>query len=72
MKTLLLVLTTIFFTINLSASTNISGVLNNDKLCKLFTEKVKDYKVKTEHRKDIYAIKTLESYEKRANIYCSK
>lgn len=42
----------------------------NQRLCKLFTEKAETYK-KT-MREDDLAKKTLESYEKRADIYCVK
>ena len=42
----------------------------NQRLCQLFTEKAETYK-KT-MREDDLAKKTLESYEKRASIYCHK
>ena len=42
----------------------------NQRLCQLFTEKAETYK-KT-MREDDLAKKTLESYEKRADIYCHK
>lgn len=42
----------------------------NERLCQLFTEKAETYK-KT-MREDDLAKKTLESYEKRASIYCHK
>jgi hypothetical protein len=42
----------------------------NERLCTLFTNKAKEYK--TNMRQDELAQKTLESYEKRANIYCTK
>lgn len=42
----------------------------NQRLCQLFTEKAETYK-KT-MREDDLAKKTLESYEKRASIYCVK
>jgi hypothetical protein len=42
----------------------------NQRLCQLFTEKAETYK-KT-MREDDLARKTLESYEKRASIYCVK
>lgn len=44
--------------------------LENERLCKLFTDKAESYK-KT-MRDDELAIATLRSYEKRAEIYCSK
>lgn len=42
----------------------------NNRLCKLFTEKATQYK--STMREDELAKKTLQSYEKRANIYCMK
>ncbi|QOP40305.1 hypothetical protein [Sulfurimonas marina] len=39
-------------------------------LCKVFQEKIKVYKEKM--RDDAYAKTTLESYKKRAKIYCTK
>ena len=44
--------------------------IENDRLCKLFTEKVETYKKNM--RSDELAIKTLASYEKRASLYCNK
>ena len=42
----------------------------NDRLCKLFTQKVINYK-KT-MRDDDYARVTLQSYEQRADMFCKK
>lgn len=42
----------------------------NQRLCKLFTDKVEKYK--EDMRSDELAAATLESYKKRAEIYCSK
>jgi len=42
----------------------------NSRLCQIFTTKAKEYK--STMREDELAKKTLESYEKRANIYCTK
>lgn len=39
-------------------------------LCKVFQDKIKAYKKKM--RDDSYAKTTLESYKKRAKIYCTK
>jgi hypothetical protein len=44
--------------------------LENERLCKLFTLKAKTYKKNM--REDAYAIQTLESYQKRANMFCKK
>lgn len=42
----------------------------NERLCKLFTEKAETYRETM--RSDDLAFATLESYRKRAEIYCSK
>ena len=42
----------------------------NERLCKLFTDKVEKYRENM--RNDDLAAATLESYKKRAEIYCSK
>ncbi|MDY0401844.1 hypothetical protein [Sulfurovum sp.] len=42
----------------------------DQRLCKLFTEKAEKYREKM--RNDDFAAATLESYKKRAEIYCSK
>jgi len=44
--------------------------VENNRLCKIFTEKATQYK--STMREDDLAKKTLLSYEKRANIYCTK
>jgi len=44
--------------------------IENERLCKLFTEKAKAYKKNM--RQDELAVKTLRSYEKRASRYCIK
>jgi dUTPase len=54
--------------VNVSASD--TKVNNNDRLCKIFTQKVSKYSQNM--RTDEYAIKTLESYKKRAKDFCSK
>lgn len=44
--------------------------IENDRLCKLFTQKVEKYK---EHlRKDMLAAASLASYEYRAELFCKK
>ena len=43
---------------------------NQDRLCKIFTFKVADYKKNI--RNDTYAKSTLKSYKNRAKLYCSK
>ena len=42
----------------------------NEELCKLFKQKIADYKTKM--RDDDYAKATLASYETRAALYCEK
>lgn len=42
----------------------------NERLCKLFTQKTEKYKAIM--RQDELAVKTLQSYEKRASLYCDK
>lgn len=44
--------------------------MENERLCQLFTEKAETYKATM--RKDALAVKTLQSYEKRAALYCSR
>jgi len=68
MKILLLILITL--SIPVFASSKKEDKAENERLCKLFTEKAATYK-KT-MRDDEYAMRTLLSYEKRAKIYCSK
>ncbi len=45
-------------------------VKKDPRLCKIFQEKIIDYKKKM--RDDSYAHTTLESYKKRAKIYCGE
>lgn len=42
----------------------------NERLCKLFTDKAETYRETM--RSDDLAFATLESYKKRAEVYCSK
>ena len=42
----------------------------NERLCKIFTAKVKKYKINM--RDDILATASLASYEHRAEIFCKK
>ena len=44
--------------------------LENERLCKLFTKKVEDYKKNM--RDDILAKTTLASYKHRAALFCGK
>ena len=67
MKTFLLVTIVITFTTSILASTT---KLEDERLCKVFQEKAVAYKETM--RSDVYAMKTLASYEKRAQSYCSK
>ena len=66
MKAILLTIITIAITTNMFA---MEATAENKRLCKVFEEKVTTYK-KT-MRDDEYAMKTLTSYEKRAELYCS-
>ena len=45
-------------------------MVENERLCKLFTKKVEDYKKNM--RDDMLAKKTLASYEHRASLFCAK
>jgi len=47
-----------------------SATAKNEELCKLFKEKIADYKKKM--RDDDYAKATLASYEQRAALYCEE
>jgi len=44
--------------------------IENDRLCKIFTQKVADYKKHL--RKDVLAAASLASYEYRAELFCKK
>ncbi len=44
--------------------------IENDRLCKIFTKKVADYKKHL--RKDVLAAASLASYEYRAKLFCNK
>jgi len=46
------------------------SIVSNEKLCSLFKDKIQKYQKKLEDRSDLYAVKTMESYKKRADIYC--
>lgn len=52
------------------AEANKAAYTENERLCKIFTKKVEDYK--SSMRKDELAMSTLASYEQRADIYCKK
>jgi len=47
-----------------------SEYTENNRLCKIFTKKVEDYK--STMRDDVLAAATLASYEHRAEIFCRK
>lgn len=51
-----------------NSSESLKEQQESERLCKLFTEKAETYK-KT-MRSDDLAFKTLQSYEKRAALYC--
>ncbi len=66
MKTSILILLSILF-----ATASFSDIVppkKNKAMCKLFTQKAIKYE-KT-MRNDSYAVVTLESYKKRAKLYC--
>jgi len=65
MKLVLLVL--VIISVSLFGKTTTK---KDSRLCKIFQEKIIDYKKKMRH--DAYAQTTLESYRKRAKIYCTK
>lgn len=52
------------------ATSKKSEYAENIRLCKMFTQKVEDYK--STMRDDELAVSTLASYEHRADIYCKK
>jgi hypothetical protein len=55
---------------NETAASDKAEYLENERLCKLFTQKMIDYK-KT-MREDFLAATTLASYEHRAELFCKK
>ena len=71
-----LILNTLFATVvmagffNEEAQSQKAQRLENERLCKLFTKKVEDYK-KT-MRDDVLAKTTLASYEHRRSLFCGK
>ena len=67
MKTITLMILTLTITTNIFAS---STTQKDERLCKVFQEKAITYKKTMRH--DTYAKKTLESYETRADLFCSK
>jgi hypothetical protein len=50
--------------------TNNNTSTKNERLCKIFQDKALSYE-KT-MRNDVYATATLESYNKKINLYCTK
>ena len=55
---------------NETADKDKAEYLENDRLCKMFTKKVEDYK--RTMRADFLAETTLASYEHRASLFCKK
>jgi len=55
---------------NEQGAKNKAEFVENDRLCKLFTKKVEDYKKHL--RKDMLAAASLASYEYRAELFCKK
>jgi len=55
---------------NETAAEDKAEYLENDRLCKLFKQKVIDYKKNM--RADFLAATTLASYEHRAELFCQK
>jgi len=66
MKIVLTTLIATIFTMSLTAN----STPEDERLCKVFKEKAATYK-KT-MRDDAYALKTLEGYKKRSELFCSK
>jgi uncharacterized FlgJ-related protein len=67
MRTILLIILTLTISTNIFAATELK---NEERMCKIFQNKVISYKKMM--RNDIYAKKTLESYENRADLFCLK
>jgi anaerobic glycerol-3-phosphate dehydrogenase len=55
---------------NETGAKNKAEYIENDRLCKLFTKKIEDYK--KDIRKDVLATASLASYEFRAELFCKK
>ncbi len=55
---------------NEEAKSEKAKMLENKRLCKLFTQKAETYKKTMRH--DILAKTTLASYEERAQMFCGK
>ena len=67
MKAILLMILTLTATTNIFASTEFQ---NEKRVCEIYQDKVLSYK-KT-MKNDVYAKKTLEFYENRADLFCLK
>ena len=67
MKTILLTILTLTMATGLFASSKTS---KDPRLCKIFKEKAETYQ-KT-MRQDAYAQKTLENYQNKTKLFCSK
>ena len=71
-----IILIALMSTISFAGFFNEQGAKNkaiyveNDRLCKIFTQKVEDYKKNM--RKDVLATASLASYESRAELFCKK
>jgi len=65
-------ITTISFSgfFNEQGAKNKAEYIENDRLCKMFTKKVENYKKHL--REDMLAAASLASYEYRAELFCKK
>ncbi|QOR61477.1 hypothetical protein ACM66Z_08545 [Sulfurovum sp. ST-21] len=73
MKLMINILVTTFLTagfFNTAQESEKAEMMENARLCKLFTEKVQKYQATM--RDDRLAKTTLASYEQRASLFCSK
>lgn len=55
---------------NEQGAKNKAEYIENDRLCKIFTQKVEKYK--SHLRNDVLATASLASYEYRAELFCKK
>jgi len=63
MKPIIAIIAALFITVSAQAN-----ILPNQQLCKIYSQKVSDYK--SNKRLDNYYKKTLETYKSRKNSYC--
>ena len=68
--TIFTLLLTFIFTANASTMMLDNSQSEDARMCQVFEKKVNDYM--TDMRDDKYAKATLESYQNRAKLYCSK